>query len=102
MVVDTVQQGQTCIEYLRKQNVGRANFLVLEKIDETNGMRSIQTPENVPRLFDLVKLEGNKIPARMRSTRHYVIRWSLRISRKQTALHSVRADGGWLLSPESS
>jgi structural maintenance of chromosome 4 len=55
MVVDTVQQGQTCIEYLRKQNVGRANFLVLEKIDETNGMRAIQTPENVPRLFDLVK-----------------------------------------------
>ncbi|KAI9453551.1 RecF/RecN/SMC N terminal domain-containing protein [Lactarius psammicola] len=46
MVVDTVQQGQACIEYLRKQNVGRANFLVLEKIDETNGMRSIQTPEN--------------------------------------------------------
>ncbi|KAI9511860.1 RecF/RecN/SMC N terminal domain-containing protein [Russula earlei] len=55
MVVDTVQQGQTCIEYLRKQNVGRANFLVLEKIDETSGMRPIQTPENVPRLFDLVK-----------------------------------------------
>jgi structural maintenance of chromosome 4 len=55
MVVDTVQQGQACIEYLRKQNVGRANFLILEKIDETNGMRSISTPENVPRLFDLVK-----------------------------------------------
>ncbi|KAI9450035.1 SMCs flexible hinge [Lactarius psammicola] len=55
MVVDTVQQGQACIEYLRKQNVGRANFLVLEKVDETNGMRSMQTPENVPRLFDLVK-----------------------------------------------
>ncbi|KAH9953375.1 hypothetical protein BC827DRAFT_1248888 [Russula dissimulans] len=55
MVVDTVPQGQTCIEYLRKQNVGRANFLVLEKIDESNGMRPIQTPENVPRLFDLVK-----------------------------------------------
>ena len=55
MVVDKVQQGQACIEYLRKQNVGRANFLVLEKIDETNGMRTIQTPENVPRLFDLVK-----------------------------------------------
>ncbi|KAH9980780.1 RecF/RecN/SMC protein [Russula compacta] len=60
MVVDTVQQGQTCIEYLRKQNVGRANFLVLEKIDETNGMRPIQTPENVPRLFDLVKPKEQK------------------------------------------
>jgi len=28
---------------------------VLEKIDETNRMWSIQTPKNVPRLFDLVK-----------------------------------------------
>ncbi|KAH9020152.1 SMCs flexible hinge [Lactarius hengduanensis] len=55
LVTDTVQQGQACIEYLRKQNVGRADFLVLEKIDETDGMRSIQTPENVPRLFDLVE-----------------------------------------------
>ncbi|KAH9178187.1 hypothetical protein EDB89DRAFT_2063979 [Lactarius sanguifluus] len=55
MVTDTVQQGQACIEYLRKQDVGRADFLALEKIDETNGMRSIQTPENVPRLFDLVE-----------------------------------------------
>ncbi|KAH9010390.1 hypothetical protein EDB85DRAFT_2161400 [Lactarius pseudohatsudake] len=55
MVTDTVQQGQACIEYLRKQDIGRADFLALEKIDETNGMRSIQTPENVPRLFDLVE-----------------------------------------------
>ncbi|KAI9430461.1 hypothetical protein H4582DRAFT_2086904 [Lactarius indigo] len=55
MVTDTVQQGQACIEYLRKQNVGRVNFLALEKTDETNGMRSIQTPENVPHLFDLVE-----------------------------------------------
>jgi structural maintenance of chromosome 4 len=55
MVVDTVQQGQACIEYLQKQNVGRANFLVLEKIDETNRMRPIQTPDNGPHLFDLVR-----------------------------------------------
>ncbi|KAH9029014.1 SMCs flexible hinge [Lactarius pseudohatsudake] len=55
LVTDTVQQGQACIKYLRKQAVGRADFLALEKIDETNGMRSIQTPENVPRLFDLVE-----------------------------------------------
>ncbi|KAH9048009.1 hypothetical protein EDB83DRAFT_2227158 [Lactarius deliciosus] len=49
MVADTAQQGQACVEYLY------ANLLVLEEIDETNGMRPIQTPENVPRLFDLVK-----------------------------------------------
>jgi structural maintenance of chromosome 4 len=33
----------------------RANFLVLEKINETNGIRPIQSPKNIPRLFDLVK-----------------------------------------------
>ena len=54
LVVDTVEQGQACIEYLRKQNVGRASFLVLEKLSR-NGLDKIDTPENVPRLFDLIK-----------------------------------------------
>lgn len=54
MVVDTVEQGQACIEHLRKQNLGRASFMVLEKLS-TAGMDKISTPENVPRLFDLIK-----------------------------------------------
>ncbi|KZT27497.1 RecF/RecN/SMC protein [Neolentinus lepideus HHB14362 ss-1] len=54
LVVDTVEQGQACIEYLRKQNVGRASFIVLEKLSD-NGMGKIATPDNVPRLFDLIK-----------------------------------------------
>ncbi|KAI0334017.1 RecF/RecN/SMC protein [Cubamyces sp. BRFM 1775] len=54
MVVDTVEQGQACIEYLRSQNVGRASFMVLDKLS-SRGMERIQTPENVPRLFDLIK-----------------------------------------------
>ncbi|KLO17202.1 hypothetical protein SCHPADRAFT_937236 [Schizopora paradoxa] len=55
LIVDTVDQGQACIEYLRKQNIGRASFTVLEKLSQTNGLDRIQTPENVPRLFDLIK-----------------------------------------------
>ncbi|KAH8982071.1 SMCs flexible hinge [Lactarius akahatsu] len=55
MVADTAQQGQACIEYLREQNIGCVGFLVLEEIDKTDGMRPIQTPEDVPRLFDLVE-----------------------------------------------
>jgi len=55
MVVDKVEQGQTCIQYLRSQNVGRASFMILEKIHPSAGMESLATPENVPRLFDLVK-----------------------------------------------
>ena len=54
MVVDTVEQGQACIEYLRSQQVGRASFMVLEKLND-RGMERISTPENVPRLFDLIK-----------------------------------------------
>ncbi|KAH9837376.1 RecF/RecN/SMC [Rhodofomes roseus] len=54
LVVDTVEQGQACIEYLRQQSIGRASFMVLEKLKHPN-MQKFSTPENVPRLFDLIK-----------------------------------------------
>jgi structural maintenance of chromosome 4 len=54
LVVDTVEQGQACIEHLRKGNVGRASFMVLEKLPPRD-LGRIETPENVPRLFDLIK-----------------------------------------------
>ena len=53
MVVDEVADAQACIEYLRKNNVGRASFMVLKKL-RSHGIDKITTPENVPRLFDLV------------------------------------------------
>ncbi|KIY03289.1 uncharacterized protein Z520_01756 [Fonsecaea multimorphosa CBS 102226] len=54
MVVDNVEVGQLCIEYLRKNNLGRANFILLDKLAHRD-LSPIQTPENVPRLFDLIK-----------------------------------------------
>ncbi|KAE9407945.1 RecF/RecN/SMC protein [Gymnopus androsaceus JB14] len=55
MVVDTVDEGQKCLEYLRSQNIGRATFLVLEKISYPQAqLARAQTPENAPRLFDLI------------------------------------------------
>lgn len=54
MVVDNVEVGQQCIEYLRKNNLGRANFILLDKLAQRD-LTPIQTPENVPRLFDLIK-----------------------------------------------
>ena len=53
-VTDTVEAGQQCIEYLRRTNLGRANFICLDKL-RSRDMSPIQTPENAPRLFDLVK-----------------------------------------------
>lgn len=59
LVVDTVEQGQACIEHLRKGNVGRASFMVLEKLPPRD-LNPIETPENVPRLFDLIKPKDPK------------------------------------------
>ena len=59
LVVDTVEQGQACIEHLRKGNIGRASFMVLEKLPPRDLSR-IETPENVPRLFDLIKPKDPK------------------------------------------
>lgn len=54
LVVDSVEVGQQCIEYLRKNDLGRANFILLDRLPKRD-LSAIQTPENVPRLFDLVK-----------------------------------------------
>jgi len=53
-VTDTVEAGQQCIEYLRKTNLGRGNFICLDKL-RVRDIQPIQTPEDAPRLFDLVK-----------------------------------------------
>lgn len=58
-VTDTVEAGQQCIEYLRKTNLGRGNFICLDKL-RVRDLSPIQTPENAPRLFDLVKAKEDK------------------------------------------
>jgi structural maintenance of chromosome 4 len=58
-VTDTVEAGQQCIEYLRKTNLGRGNFICLDKL-RVRGLEPIDTPENAPRLFDLVKAKEDK------------------------------------------
>ncbi|KAG5920688.1 hypothetical protein E4U42_006104 [Claviceps africana] len=61
-VTETVESGQQCIEYLRKNNLGRGNFICLDKL-KARDLSPIQTPENVPRLFDLVKAKDKFRPA---------------------------------------
>jgi structural maintenance of chromosome 4 len=53
IVVDTVACGQQCIEFLKRDNIGRATFQCLDKIQKSN-ISKIKTPENAPRLFDLI------------------------------------------------
>ncbi|CAH6719721.1 structural maintenance of chromosomes protein 4 [[Candida] jaroonii] len=66
MVVDTVETAQICIQYLRKNNLGYANFICLEKLRKFN-LSPIKTPGNpqtVKRLFDLITAKDDKfLPA---------------------------------------
>lgn len=63
IVVDTVDTAQTCIRYLRQHNIGRATFIPLEKQQRflSKCHSKIQTPENVHRLFDLIKVEDERV-----------------------------------------
>ena len=53
LVTDNVKNGQACIEHLRKNDLGRATIMCIESIANRDSSR-INTPENVPRLFDLI------------------------------------------------
>jgi structural maintenance of chromosome 4 len=54
IVVQTTAGTQKCLEFLRKNNLGRASFVPLEKMKKGAHDRVVETPENAPRLFDLI------------------------------------------------
>lgn len=63
IVVADVETAQKCIEVLKHKNGGRATFITLDKLAAKDSSR-IETPENVPRLFDLIKPKDAKfLPA---------------------------------------
>ncbi|XP_072525283.1 structural maintenance of chromosomes protein 4 isoform X2 [Salminus brasiliensis] len=62
ILVDTIDTAQKCVTFLKSQNIGVATFIGLDKMKvwEKN-MGAISTPENIPRLFDMVKLNDESI-----------------------------------------
>ncbi|KAI9120379.1 hypothetical protein K1719_007412 [Acacia pycnantha] len=63
IVVETTNAAQACVELLRKENLGVATFMILEKqVDLLPKLRqNVSTPEGVPRLYDLVKVQDERI-----------------------------------------
>ncbi|CAK9223237.1 unnamed protein product [Sphagnum troendelagicum] len=63
IVVETTNAAQQCVELLRTKGLGVATFLILEKqAGLVQKMRQpVQTPEGVPRLFDLVTVRDEKL-----------------------------------------
>ncbi|EYU34070.1 hypothetical protein ABFS82_08G023500 [Erythranthe guttata] len=63
IVVEKTAAAQACVELLRKQNLGVATFMILEK--QTNHLHRLKekvvTPEGVPRLFDLINVQDERM-----------------------------------------
>nr|XP_030136276.3 structural maintenance of chromosomes protein 4 isoform X1 [Taeniopygia guttata]XP_030136277.3 structural maintenance of chromosomes protein 4 isoform X1 [Taeniopygia guttata]XP_030136278.3 structural maintenance of chromosomes protein 4 isoform X1 [Taeniopygia guttata] len=61
ILVDTIDTAQDCVNFLKAGGIGTATFIALDKMDVwEKKMQKIPTPENVPRLFDLVKVEDSR------------------------------------------
>lgn len=54
IVVQTTAGAQRCLEFLREHNIGRANFIPLDKMKKGAHDSAVQTPEGAPRLFELI------------------------------------------------
>ena len=63
IVVENVQHAQKAVDYLKKNQIGQATFLVLDKVKwvDSNMNRRFDTPANCYRLFDLVKYQNPKL-----------------------------------------
>nr|XP_045017096.1 structural maintenance of chromosomes protein 4 [Jaculus jaculus]XP_045017097.1 structural maintenance of chromosomes protein 4 [Jaculus jaculus] len=62
IVVDSIDTAQECVNFLKRHNIGVATFIGLDKMAVwAKKMTKIQTPENTPRLFDLVKVKNEEI-----------------------------------------
>nr|XP_006637669.1 PREDICTED: structural maintenance of chromosomes protein 4 isoform X1 [Lepisosteus oculatus] len=62
ILVDTIDTAQECVNFLKMQNIGVATFIGLDKMKVwERSMGKIQTPENIPRLFDMVKVKDEAV-----------------------------------------
>jgi len=63
IIVDSSHTAKACIEFLKKNDVGRGKFLALEKTThfQANCDQRLTAPQGVPRLFDLIKVSNAEI-----------------------------------------
>ncbi|WIA28149.1 hypothetical protein OEZ86_010718 [Tetradesmus obliquus] len=63
IVVESTSDAQRCVELLRRQHLGVATCLILEKQKHLAAAMNerVSTPEGVPRLFDLVSVSDPKL-----------------------------------------
>lgn len=75
LVVETTEGGQKCLDFLRAKNLGRAKFIILDKMSSwaVEMAKPKSAPEGVPRLFDLIQSSDPKY----RSAFYFAVRDTL-------------------------
>lgn len=63
IVTDTIQTAQQCIELLKREELGVSTFIALDKQQQYwKHIRAVpKTPENAPRLFDLIRVKDEHV-----------------------------------------
>ncbi|KAK8710156.1 hypothetical protein V6N13_145495 [Hibiscus sabdariffa] len=63
IVVETTAAAQACVELLRREQLGIATFMILEKQVDLleRSKEKVKTPEGVPRLYDLIKVQDERM-----------------------------------------
>lgn len=63
ILVQTAEAAQKCVDLLRDKNLGVATFMILEKQERHADLlkKKVNTPEGVPRLFDLIKVKDERL-----------------------------------------
>lgn len=64
IVVDTIENSKKCIQSLRENKIGTATFIALDKMEmyrDFCGPLPNGTPEDIPRLFDLVHFQDERL-----------------------------------------
>ncbi|XP_026479399.1 structural maintenance of chromosomes protein 4-like [Ctenocephalides felis] len=76
ILVENITTAQKCIELLKQYNIGRATFIALDKQQHfwDNIKARFESPENLPRLFDLIRVNDTRIlPAFYYVTRNTLV-----------------------------
>jgi len=63
LVVQNTAGAQACIQFLRRNNLGRATFICLDELGylKKHMEKKIVCPNGVPRLFDLVQVKDDRL-----------------------------------------
>ncbi|GAB6019950.1 Structural maintenance of chromosomes protein 4 [Chamberlinius hualienensis] len=63
IITDTLDTAIKCVNFLKQNNLGQATFIGLDKMAEWKQFvgKNIETPLNVPRLFDLINVKDKHL-----------------------------------------